>query len=665
MRPLTARLIVALVVCAALFPALARAINDDVDGSDDCQRLQPPVDFGDAPEGVDAYPGVMGHFPTCLAAGGPGNQTWFPTCPPISSAPGAAAGFVRHEHPTFGRFWLGCPTLGGLPLGIDPEPDGKTNDTGGASSACNNAISVDCVENAFGKSFGQDECYGGDDACLASAPTFHACGPGNVNWTIQAFSCATANVSAYLNILVDWNEDGDWNDNFACPSGCAFEWAVKNYLVTLTPGCNTIFVPTFRVGPNPGRGWMRITLSDGQMPVPDDFPWNGSAGIAGQSLRNGETEDYPVLILPSEIAPCPNYQDWGDAPEKAAAYPGVIGHFPTCSFPGPPGTQEVVCPPISTFFPAAPTGYVRHVSSATQGFGFWLGCFDPFTGTLGVDSEPDGKTNDTGAPLSICGEVPVDCNEFLGLTWGQDECYGDEDAGIDRPNLIFHACQNATVAFKAYDCGNNFQAFLNILVDMNEDGDWNDNFLCGTGTGAQCAYEWAVKNQPILLSPGCNPLTSPPFLVGPNPGKGWLRITLTTDFVPDDFPWNGSVSNGNGFFIGGETEDYPIVIRPDFVGVGDAPRPDELSLAAPAPNPARDEILLRYTLPREAEVSLAVFDLAGRRLAELERGRLPAGEHRVTWNFRDGSGREFAAGYYVIKLRVGDRTLTRSGIRMP
>ena len=656
MGSLTARVVVALMLCTVAFPAPARAVLDDVDGSDDCVRTTAPVDFGDAPDGVLAYPAVVGHFPTCLAAGAAGNQTL--ACVPLSSPPGPANGFVRHELPPANRFWLGCPNGINLPMGIDPESDGKVNDTGGPFSACNPNLSVDCVETAFGLSFGQDECYGGDDAGLGPAMiVFKSCGPGNVNWTIRAYNCANVAQQAVLNILVDWNHDGDWNDNMSCASGCVNEWAVKNFVVTLTPGCNTIFVPTFRVGPQPGPGWMRITLSDVQ--VPGDFPWAGTANMLGQSLHNGETEDYPVVIVP-DIAPCPGYEDWGDAPEQAAAYPGVIGHFPTCGFAGPPGTQEADCAPISTF--PGPTGLVRHLSTGSEGFGFWLGCFDPVTGALGVDGEPDGKTNDTGGPLSICGQVPVDCTDFFGLTWGQDECYGDGvDAGIDSPTLAFNACQTSSVKFNAYDCANPVQAFLNILVDMNEDGDWNDNFHCGA---ASCAYEWAVKNVPIMLAPGCNALTSPAFLVGPRTGSGWLRISLTADFVPDDFPWNGSVGQGNGFFVGGETEDYPVVIRPANVGVADTPSGGPLSLARPVPNPARDGILVRFTLPREANVSLAAFDLAGRKLVELERGQLPAGEHQLTWNFRDSSGREMAAGYYVLKLRVGDRVLTQRGIRV-
>jgi hypothetical protein len=382
--------------------------------------------------------------------------------------------------------------------------------------------------------------------------------------------------------------------------------------------------------------------------------------MAGQALFNGETEDYPVLIQASSL-PCPGYEDWGDAPENAEAYPGVPGSFPTCSAAGPVGTLDFVCTPLGT--PPGPAGYVRHVAAVGDQNAFWLGCS---AATGGVDGEADGKTNDTGGSPSVCAAgLSVDCSESLGMSYGQDECYGDGvDAGLDGPTLAFTACQLATVDFRTFNCKDAaVDVFLNILVDMNHDGDWNDNFVCSSLPG--CAHEWAVRNVAITLQPGCEPHTSPQFPVGPQAGNGWLRITLTAGPVGDDFPWNGSAGpNGNGFFSGGETEDYPVIIQPTNVGVDDARDRGGLWLAPMTPNPGVSEVAVRFALPQQAEVSLAAYDVAGRKLADLAHGSMGPGEHHVTWNFRDADGREHAAGYYVIRLRVGDRVLTRTGVRV-
>lgn len=641
----------------ALFMALAIPSPGgatDVDGPNDCQRV--PVDFGDAPEGVMAYPGVPGRFPTCTVATPPGDQDVI--CSP-GGMPIGPTGFVRHTHlATSSQYWLGCPLVGIPPMGIDDEPDGKMNDTGAPVSACSPAVAVDCTEAAFGMTFGQDECFGGNDAGLAADPGFLTCTPASLSF--RAYFCGPGERQVFLNVLVDWNHDGDWNDEAQCgpAGGCTQEWVVQNRPILLVTGCNTINTPPLMPGNNPGPAWMRITISDGT--APPDFSWNGSASLAGQSLLNGETEDYPIAVrVPPP--PCPSYQDFGDAPEQVQAYPGVPGHFPTCFAPSAPGTQEFDCPPISS--PPSPlgTGFVRHLSSSTDNFQFWLGCGDGVT-TLGVDGEQDGKMNDTGAPLSFCNQGAVDCTEFLGVPWAQDECYGDLDAGLAGPRLTFKACQTTTVDFHTFNCKQQVDAFLNILVDMNEDGDWNDNFQCSAAVG--CAYEWAVRNVPIPLAPGCQLNTSPAFLVGPRTGKGWLRITITPAPVSNDFPWDGSAGpGGDGAFFGGETEDYPVVIQPDNVGVGDSPRLDRLSLSL-APNPAKNQVAVQFVLPRAEQVSLAAYDLAGRKLVELANRRMDAGAHRVTWDFVDRRGRPVAAGYYVIKLRVGNEVLTQRGIRV-
>jgi len=486
----------------------------------------------------------------------------------------------------------------------------------------------------------------------------------------KAYNCLAAK-TVFLNILVDWNEDGDWNDNMNCQTrtSCAYEWAVKNSPITLPAGCATLTSPAFQTGPKTGHGWLRISISDD--PVTDDFPWAGSAQTATGALIGGETEDYPVEIVCPQN-PCDlDYTDLGDAPEARAAYPsGVTGNFPSCLFPFPAGTQELFCLPIST----TPlwTGAVEHVALAGDPVHFWLGCGPPpHAPPGGIDSEPDAKVNTPTVGFGACPNmsIPTDCVEtaFGGMTFDQDECHGDVvDAGIAGP-VSFVACSTGVVTFDAYSCGpagQTQEAYLNILVDWNEDGDWNDNFKCGGTASPGCAYEWAVKNALIALPSGCTTMLSPTFLTGPRPGNGWMRVTLTAAPVSDDFPWGGSFGVGGAPFQGGETEDYPVEIIPSLVGVGDDARPKDLWLASASPNPSRDRTNIRFGLPRDREVSVSVYDVAGRKLRQLVSGILPAGEHSVPWDYRDQSGAQVPAGLYLVKLQAENRVLTQRAIRV-
>jgi hypothetical protein len=81
--------------------------------------------------------------------------------------------------------------------------------------------------------------------------------------------------------------------------------------------------------------------------------------------------------------------------------------------------------------------------------------------------------------------------------------------------------------------------------------------------------------------------------------------------------------------------------------VGVTPVTPGISLSA-SPNPARVS-RISFSLPKSADVDLSVFDLAGRKVATLASGSLPAGQYSRDWN---GAG----AGVYFVRLRVGSET---------
>lgn len=371
------------------------------------------------------------------------------------------------------------------------------------------------------------------------------------------------------------------------------------------------------------------------------------------------------------------YTDFGDAPENVPAYPsGTPGHFPTCTTDTPPGTQETACGAAPST-PPGPTGYVKHVATANDQNYFGLGCGPSNAQRLAVDTEADGVVHVAGAPpgvipseVSTCSAaVPIMAYEsaFGGLWFGADETAGDgTDAGLAGPVSLM-TCNQATVPFQAWSCGPaSLAATLNILVDWNQDGDWNDVVACGpAGSGGACVPEWAVKNASVVLQPGCNSLYSPQFIVGPNLGGAWMRVTLTAAPVSDDFPWAGSAiaTNSGGAFAGGETEDYPVsIVTSSAVG---SPAPaNQVLLAAVSPNPSRDGASVRYSLPRATDVRLAVYDLAGRQVRTLENGLQGAGEHATRWDGRDASGAETRAGLYLVRLHAEGRDITRAMIRL-
>ena len=87
--------------------------------------------------------------------------------------------------------------------------------------------------------------------------------------------------------------------------------------------------------------------------------------------------------------------------------------------------------------------------------------------------------------------------------------------------------------------------------------------------------------------------------------------------------------------------------------------PTEVSLAPPSPNPSIAFTTLRYSLPRESNVSLAIFDVSGRAVRQVESGIAAAGQHTTSWDLKTSDGQPVSRGIYFVRLMVGNQAFTR------
>lgn len=242
--------------------------------------------------------------------------------------------------------------------------------------------------------------------------------------------------------------------------------------------------------------------------------------------------------------------DYGDAPEGRIAYPstGVVGAFPTCRSSGS-------------------AGYIRHRGNK----GSFLG--------NKVDHETEGNAGSCSS----------------GRLYDQDELCYEADAGLWAPDAftlrdsagviqVVPLCAEFDGTALGEPCetarwGRNINlwydsdhvaggAFVNVLIDWNQDGRWGGSSVCTDAPAPRWAEEHILKN--FALPGGANghiSLWNPPdFLIGPNTGYVWCRMTITETPVP--LPWDGS-----GDFNEGESEDYllKIVEENRLFDYGDAP----------------------------------------------------------------------------------------------
>ena len=89
------------------------------------------------------------------------------------------------------------------------------------------------------------------------------------------------------------------------------------------------------------------------------------------------------------------------------------------------------------------------------------------------------------------------------------------------------------------------------------------------------------------------------------------------------------------------------------------PIPPHDALYQNVPNPFNPSTSIRYALRAPSDVTLMVFDAAGRRVRTLVDTSMPAGVHDVAWDGFDHRGNRVASGVYFYRLQTGVFTETR------
>lgn len=82
-------------------------------------------------------------------------------------------------------------------------------------------------------------------------------------------------------------------------------------------------------------------------------------------------------------------------------------------------------------------------------------------------------------------------------------------------------------------------------------------------------------------------------------------------------------------------------------------------LLANRPNPFGPTTSIRFSLARDQDVTLGVYDLAGRLVATLRHGRMTPGDHAISWDGRDHTGHAVPAGVYLYRLQTEERAESR------
>jgi Arylsulfotransferase (ASST)/FlgD Ig-like domain len=135
-------------------------------------------------------------------------------------------------------------------------------------------------------------------------------------------------------------------------------------------------------------------------------------------------------------------------------------------------------------------------------------------------------------------------------------------------------------------------------------------------------------------------------------GGYMFEVTVAGDWVWDYYSTIGQIARAERYW---ETDQ----------GVSDDPaQTDSMFVESSQPNPFSPSTTIRFRLPEEADVDLAIFDIKGRLVKNLANQVMAGGDHAIVWEGDDQSGRSVAAGSYFYRLHIDEEVITGRIIRV-
>jgi hypothetical protein len=92
--------------------------------------------------------------------------------------------------------------------------------------------------------------------------------------------------------------------------------------------------------------------------------------------------------------------------------------------------------------------------------------------------------------------------------------------------------------------------------------------------------------------------------------------------------------------------------------------PNDFSLEQNYPNPFNPATEIRYALPKNAQVSLIIYNALGQKVRTLVSAPQEAGFYAVRWDGRNDNGEKVASGLFIYRLKASDRVATKKMIMM-
>lgn len=166
------------------------------------------------------------------------------------------------------------------------------------------------------------------------------------------------------------------------------------------------------------------------------------------------------------------------------------------------------------------------------------------------------------------------------------------------------------------------------------------------------------------------------------PGWNYIPVPVGTDITIDDGSFyvaiyeysNASTigmdtnQNGNSYMKTSTGSWQPITTGEVMIncivenGPADADDPIVMPIVFAAnnyPNPFNPVTNISYSVPKDGNVNLTVYNTKGQIVRTLVNGRIKAGNHKIIWNGTDNNGNAVSSGVYFYRLSSSEQTITK------
>jgi hypothetical protein len=216
---------------------------------------------------------------------------------------------------------------------------------------------------------------------------------------------------------------------------------------------------------------------------------------------------------------------------------------------------------------------------------------------------------------------------------------------IAQPLVVFGACEASGLWIEdlaQFEGNSGLSAFrFRVRISGTRTRDVSVRFATANGTATTADSDYVATSGRVTIKQGDTTAT--------------FTVSVRGDHkVEPDETFFVNLANPLQIAIDDAQATGTIVDDDLLADAGDGGLPLAFALHPAWPNPAHGSAALRFDLPRAVRVRLEVFDLAGRRLASLVDGPMPAGRHARTW-----APRGSPTGVFFCRLRAGDFDVTR------